>query len=28
VAVYAGFPCAWNGLATMRATLADPEEQS
>jgi 4-carboxymuconolactone decarboxylase len=26
VAVYAGFPSAWNALATMRAALADYEE--
>jgi 4-carboxymuconolactone decarboxylase len=26
VAVYAGFPSAWNALATMRAALADDEE--
>jgi 4-carboxymuconolactone decarboxylase len=26
VAVYAGFPSAWNGIATMRAALKDFEE--
>jgi 4-carboxymuconolactone decarboxylase len=26
VAVYSGFPSAWNALATMRAALADYEE--
>jgi 4-carboxymuconolactone decarboxylase len=26
VAVYAGFPSAWNALATMRAALADSDE--
>jgi 4-carboxymuconolactone decarboxylase len=26
VAVYAGFPAAWNALATMRAALADFDE--
>jgi 4-carboxymuconolactone decarboxylase len=26
VAVYAGFPSAWNALATMKASLADFEE--
>jgi 4-carboxymuconolactone decarboxylase len=26
VSVYAGFPSAWNALATMRAALADYEE--
>lgn len=25
VAVYAGFPAAWNGLATMKGALADSE---
>ena len=28
VAVYAGFPAAWNALATMTAALADREEPS
>jgi 4-carboxymuconolactone decarboxylase len=27
VAVYAGFPCAWNALATMRAALNDSEDR-
>lgn len=28
VAVYAGFPAAWNALATMTAALAAPEEDA
>jgi 4-carboxymuconolactone decarboxylase len=28
VAVYAGFPSAWNALATMRSALADFEEEA
>ena len=28
VAVYAGFPSAWNALATMRAALAENSEGS
>jgi 4-carboxymuconolactone decarboxylase len=31
VAVYAGFPCAWNALATMKASLArfdEPDQES
>ncbi len=27
VAVYAGFPSAWNALATMRAALADSQDR-
>ena len=28
VAVYAGFPSAWNAIATMRAALRDEEEEA
>ena len=28
VAVYAGFPAAWNALATMKAALKDFDEEA
>jgi 4-carboxymuconolactone decarboxylase len=28
VAVYAGFPHAWNALATMKAALRDPDQEA